>query len=75
MGSYTTATVKSIARWPEGNNRAAPVPEPPPIPAVMKTISAPEELPINTSSLSSAAFAASLQAVLQHKSVLILDNG
>ena len=55
-GRVTTATVKAPRPFAiRAITGAAPVPEPPPIPAVIKTISAPVRASVNTSSLSSAA--------------------
>ena len=55
-GRVTTATVKAPSPFAiRAITGAAPVPEPPPIPAVIKTISAPVRASVNVSSLSSAA--------------------
>ena len=55
-GRVTTATVKAPTAFAiRAITGAAPVPDPPPIPAVMKTMSAPCKASVNTSSLSSAA--------------------
>ena len=55
-GRVTTPTVKAPRPFAiRAITGAAPVPEPPPIPAVMKTMSAPLIASVITSSLSSAA--------------------
>ena len=55
-GRVTTATVRAPRLLAiRAITGAAPVPEPPPIPAVIKTISAPVRASVKTSSLSSAA--------------------
>ena len=55
-GRVTTATVRAPTFLAiRAITGAAPVPDPPPIPAVMKTISAPCRASVRTSSLSSAA--------------------